>query len=537
MNVFRPSAASLLFSVLFLSAWLPGCGNSNASLDSADGSDDAALNNCENINADASFTGVVNNTHTASRSSGSCSRTSVIDVRALRANQAIQVSWGRSIPRSACRNTGLRVDLYVKNANTYSLVQEGSYKWVYYSGTCVTPSFKFDNLTEGNDYRVVASSATQATGYRNPILFATVAGTTVRGSSNSTGGSTGSTGGSTGSTGATGSTASTGTMGSTGAGGTTSSTTGSGAGPDGPYPRGDAGSSSFDVRDTDESPTALQEFGSFRNVCKPSHYAKDDPLVFPGQAGKAHLHVFFGNTGTNAASTYDSLRASGNGTCRGGIANRSAYWAPALLNNGRLLQPIESNFYYKTAYQGLKPADMNDIPNGLRMIAGDAKATPSSPQSQSIAWWTCHNHYTERGHTDGITDCRDFRNDPADALEQVIAFPQCWNGRDVDSPDHKSHMAYGTGSGCPSTHPVAIPEVSTLIEYKWTEDMYVQNLRLASDAYSGGAGGFSNHADYFEAWDPATRKLFIDGCDRASADCHSHLLGCSSPGDQCKMIF
>lgn len=46
----------------------------------------------------------------------------------------------------------------------------------------------------------------------------------------------------------------------------------------------------------------------------------------------------------------------------------------------------------------------------------------------------------------------------------------CWDGKNLDSPDHKSHVAYpsggpaafsgtGTGGACPSTHPVKIPQI------------------------------------------------------------------------------
>ena len=58
----------------------------------------------------------------------------------------------------------------------------------------------------------------------------------------------------------------------------------------------------------------------------------DDPIVFPGQPGRSHLHTFFGNTGANADSTAESIRGTGNSTCRGGIANRSSYWVPTLID-------------------------------------------------------------------------------------------------------------------------------------------------------------------------------------------------------------
>ena len=47
----------------------------------------------------------------------------------------------------------------------------------------------------------------------------------------------------------------------------------------------------------------------------------------------------------------------------------------------------------------------------------------------------------------------------------VLIILRCWDGVNLDSADHKSHVAYpSSGSAqssyeCPSTHPVKIPEV------------------------------------------------------------------------------
>jgi Domain of unknown function (DUF1996) len=59
----------------------------------------------------------------------------------------------------------------------------------------------------------------------------------------------------------------------------------------------------------------------------------DDPILFPGQVGKLHLHTFFGNTRTSANSTALSIAQTGNSTCAGRIANRSAYWVPTLIDS------------------------------------------------------------------------------------------------------------------------------------------------------------------------------------------------------------
>ena len=62
--------------------------------------------------------------------------------------------------------------------------------------------------------------------------------------------------------------------------------------------------------------------GAFRFICNAGQLLKDDPIVYPGQPGKSHLHQFYGNTGANANSTYASLRGAGSSTCMSPL-NRS----------------------------------------------------------------------------------------------------------------------------------------------------------------------------------------------------------------------
>lgn len=50
-------------------------------------------------------------------------------------------------------------------------------------------------------------------------------------------------------------------------------------------------------------------------------------------------------------------------------------------------------------------------------------------------------------------------------------FPTCWDGVNLDSPNHRDHVSYpetGTfesGGRCPDTHPVRIPQI--LLETVW----------------------------------------------------------------------
>ena len=186
-------------------------------------------------------------------------------------------------------------------------------------------------------------------------------------------------------------------------------------------------------------------FGSIQVVCRPSHTNHDDPIVFPRQPGAAHQHEFFGNTSTNAGSTLTSLTGKPTTCSRPG--DTAAYWTPAVFNNGRRVAPDRLIAYYRTTriqdITSVKP-----FPRGLKMIAGSAMATAASPQPVRFVNWGCGDGV--EGTAKPPTSCPSGQ-----ALRLRIEFPGCWNGRTLDSADHKSHMAYaGVGGvrGCPSSH-------------------------------------------------------------------------------------
>lgn len=289
----------------------------------------------------------------------------------------------------------------------------------------------------------------------------------------------------------------------------------------GPYidmnaiPGGDSGENREQVGTTSERPARGDGVGAFRTVCDFSHMNFDDPIVFPGQPGKAHLHAYFGNATVDADSTAESIREYGGSTCRGGTINRTAYWVPAVIDrDGKPVKPKSLETYYKSGYNGIRPGEVQPFPEGLRMIAGDAK----SSSTQARAYWGCHANYI--GHPGTIPDC------PAgDSPTMIVEFPQCWDGENLDSEDHKSHMAYPQSGGCPASHPVPIPAITMNVMYD-NPSGGTSGWRLASDMYEGSMpGGYSAHADWFDGWDPEIVETFVENCINPGLDCHSHMLG------------
>jgi hypothetical protein len=256
--------------------------------------------------------------------------------------------------------------------------------------------------------------------------------------------------------------------------------------------------------------------GSFRTFCEISHLAYDDPIVFPGQSGASHLHMFFGNDFADANSTYQSLRTSGSSSCQGGPLNRSAYWIPAIHNAaGKVVAPEFLNVYYKGNGSQSMIRDIVTNPNGLRMIAGYDAANPNAIRA---GWW-CGNG--AKGTT--IPACGNGQE-----LRVELRFPMCWNGRDLDSADHRSHMAYGTGGGgwvtrqggCPATHPHHVPEFTLTATF--ISDGNTQNWYASSDRMPGmpvQPNGSPYHADWFGAWENSIQETWTQECIREMRSC------------------
>ena len=75
----------------------------------------------------------------------------------------------------------------------------------------------------------------------------------------------------------------------------------------------------------------------FVTRCMFSHRLADDPIVYFKRPGASHLHDFFGNRTTNAASTLKTLK-KGTTNCKN-QKDLSGYWTPSVRVNGALGEP------------------------------------------------------------------------------------------------------------------------------------------------------------------------------------------------------
>lgn len=201
-----------------------------------------------------------------------------------------------------------------------------------------------------------------------------------------------------------------------------------------------------------------------------------DPIVNPGGVS-GHSHIVFGGSGFGRTTSTQRLEDS---TCTSTAIkeDKSNYWVPLLyfqwangsftaVNGGAVV-------YYLFSDQ---PGTTTPFPPDFRMISGTPTLRTRDPNSfaQQAITFLCLDF---SGNSGGTTkyDALPDKECPSGIRSQVN-FPSCWDGKNVDSPDHKSHVAFRSGgpdSGdCKDPNfPVNIPRI--FLEVYWASQDFDQ---------------------------------------------------------------
>ena len=275
--------------------------------------------------------------------------------------------------------------------------------------------------------------------------------------------------------------------------------------------------------------------GAFRFICTAGQLISDDPIMYPGKPGKSHLHQFFGNLAANAHSTYASLRTTGDSTCTSKL-NRSGYWIPAMITaSGSVVRPDYISIYYKRRPKTdplcakIGSGGCVDLPRGLRFIFGANMLDMAAPKTGG-GYFNCQGTGGTPGHYKTLPEVQ--AKCPVTAqIGAVISAPECWDGKNLDSADHRSHVAYSKYIGqsyaqCPSTHPYVIPTFTLGAWY--SQGSIAEPWHMASDEMPDGTmmtPGSSFHADWWGAWDDSVMAMWSDNCINKLLNCSGGDLG------------
>jgi hypothetical protein len=154
------------------------------------------------------------------------------------------------------------------------------------------------------------------------------------------------------------------------------------------------------------------------------------------------------------------------------------------------------------------------FPEGFRMLAGNPflRNYTDTVEQQAIS-------YACLGVSGPETPDFPTQNCP-DGLRSQVFFPSCWDGVNLDSPDHKSHMAYPSiynAGFCPPSHPKRF--ISIFYEVIWNTPDFADMWYDGNQPFvwaSGDSTGYGFHGDFVNGWDVPTLQKAVTECNSAS---------------------
>jgi hypothetical protein len=154
-------------------------------------------------------------------------------------------------------------------------------------------------------------------------------------------------------------------------------------------------------------------------------------------------------------------------------------------NIGGIVRPAA----VRIEYRGNTRSKVVPMPKFLRELTGESKPAGRGT-ANARATWTCS------GFADRLSDkypvCPAGRQ-----VQRVQDFPGCWDGKNIDSANHRDHVAFAdraTGA-CPRGF-VAIPQLRITISYNIPRDVQL-NGQYALDSFpEENHNPFSDHNDF-----------------------------------------
>ncbi|KAF2685437.1 hypothetical protein K458DRAFT_300665 [Lentithecium fluviatile CBS 122367] len=296
-----------------------------------------------------------------------------------------------------------------------------------------------------------------------------------------------------------------------------------------------------------------------------------DPLVNPGQAPSPHNHQIVGGNRFNITMTTGDVSDGATCTTCAFSEDFSNYWTANLyfkarngtykrVKQGASALQFNDNFSTKTDggilvyYVSAQPGKVTAFKPGFRMLVGDPMNRKVDTKMKMQNCYRCYTGPNFGGDTaapcaDGKLDTQQLPKDVCKGgIRSNILFPTCWDGVNLDSPDHKSHVAYPTsgpanflslGGNCPSTHPVRIPQL--MYEVVWDTTPFNNKADWPADGSQpfylsyGDNTGLGQHADYVFGWKGNELQKGMDASGCFGAKCKDMKNQAIEPAKKCSV--
>ncbi|MEU9574353.1 DUF1996 domain-containing protein [Streptomyces massasporeus] len=272
--------------------------------------------------------------------------------------------------------------------------------------------------------------------------------------------------------------------------------------------------------------------GTFTTQCgtnENENRNSDNVIVAPGVSnGAQHQHDYVGNQSNNAFASDEDL-ANADTSCQN-QGDKSSYFWPVLRiqdgsddidagqpgggqdgNVGKIVEPAEAQL----KFVGNRTSDVVAMPKALRIITGDAKSLTNGLNNANTAW-TCTG-FEDRQVTDKYPICPD-----GSSVVRLSNFQSCWDGQNIDSANHRTHVDFVEADGSCSNGFKAIPQLQVRLVYDvqapQIENGQVQNAFAVDSFPEQLHKPITDHNDFINFFDDNVMNEMVQ-CINNGQDC------------------
>ncbi|MFF6982563.1 DUF1996 domain-containing protein [Streptomyces sp. NPDC008343] len=273
--------------------------------------------------------------------------------------------------------------------------------------------------------------------------------------------------------------------------------------------------------------------GTFATSCGVNEnglFNSDNVIVAPGVSnGAHHFHDYIGNQSNDAFASDEDL-ANAETSCVDQGDKSTYYWPVIRLQNGSQEKDanspgggIEGNAgeivtpkEVTLDFVGNPRSKVTEMPRLLRIITGDAKAFVNGTANANASW-SCTG-FEDRQLKDKYPLCPQGSD-----VVRTFKFQSCWDGQNIDSANHRAHVAFAAADGSCANGFKAIPQL-------------VQRIVYDVDAPSLQDGGKTTPLFAVDSFPEQLHKPVTDHGDFInvfSEDLMSEMVDCINEGRKC----
>ncbi|WP_033261200.1 DUF1996 domain-containing protein [Amycolatopsis vancoresmycina] len=171
-------------------------------------------------------------------------------------------------------------------------------------------------------------------------------------------------------------------------------------------------------------------------------------------------------------------------------------------NDGQIQRPAKVGI----TFRGSPAGKVTAMPKFLRALSGDAKPSINGTKNTRAAW-TCTGF--ENRLTDKYPICPE-----GSKVERIHDFPSCWDGKNTDSANHRTHIVFPDKAGRCAAGFTAVPQLRITLVYDIPHDIQVKKQYKVDLFPSEKHNPLSDHDDFANVMSQSIMNQLVNCINR-----------------------